>query len=401
LVFHLFYVFSNQKTENCPWRLATAFREDAANGTKGINDSSMILVYKMISLTKLISTCIDASRQGCLIIRDFQKEGMVEGILKEGGDIKSVVTKADIDAQARIVGGLRQMWGDGLLIIGEEDEEEALPQLYATPLDVNILTAVDGDDDEVPLEELTIFVDPLDGTREFVEGRLQNVACLIGIARNKSALAGVVGLPFPQGSADSDVVVHYAIGDKPESIGSWPSSSDNKSPLSNNKGMIILTGDSTNPILVNATSFALSIAKSNSETPPEHLIVGGTAAKLRRVATEENTLAILHFKTELWDTCAPEALINAKGGKLTDLFGSPLVHSPSRRFGNVFGVVASSGGADVAQLHDDLCTAMRADSTSVLAIFGKWIGAPDFSEPQAMGVARDLDGVPLGWIEDH
>jgi len=41
-----------------------------------------------------------------------------------------------------------------------------------------------------------VFVDPLDGTREFVEGRLTNVMSLVGIACGGRAVAGAVGLPF-------------------------------------------------------------------------------------------------------------------------------------------------------------------------------------------------------------
>jgi 3'-phosphoadenosine 5'-phosphosulfate (PAPS) 3'-phosphatase len=245
-------------------------------------------------------------------------------------------------------------------------------------------------DEEIPLEDLALFVDPLDGTREFVEGRLQNVACLIGIARKNRPIAGVVCLPFPEGSTESDPRVHYAIADQPNSAGTWPVQEvPNDATEESSTGFTILTGDSNNPVLVNATACAKSIAKDQNH----HVIVGGTAAKLRWVATEPNCLAILHFKTELWDTCAPEPLIASKGGKITDLFGSPLVHAPDRPFGNIFGVVASS--KEAAQLHDELCANMRADTESVHKIFGTWMGNAVPTTPQAMDVARDLNGIPF------
>merc|ERR1719384_3070721 len=49
---------------------------------------------------------------------------------------------------------------------------------------------------EVPLDEMTVFIDPLDGTHEFVEGRLWNVSCLVGIARNSRVISSDVGRPF-------------------------------------------------------------------------------------------------------------------------------------------------------------------------------------------------------------
>jgi 3'-phosphoadenosine 5'-phosphosulfate (PAPS) 3'-phosphatase len=351
---------------------------------------------------------MDASQQGCEIIRNFQQQGNMRGTLKEGDNIKSVVTQADIDAQAKIVGGLQATWGPDLCIIGEEEEEEDDDEnqhaAKATLLDKTLLSMddYDDDDDDIPIDELTIFVDPLDGTREFVEGRLQNVACLIGIARHQRPVAGVIGVPFPDGTAQSNVQVHYAVADRPDVAGVWPPTNNNNedeattSKEALHSGVTILTGDSKDPVLVNATKLAKELANDH-----QHVIVGGTAAKLRLVASEiPKSLAILHFKTELWDTCAAEALLSSQGGKVTDLFGSPLVHSPTRPFGNIFGVVASSGDPAAAKVHDELCRRMRADVESVQRIFGKWMGTTSRSndsnmEPQAIDIARDLDGIPF------
>lgn len=377
-----------------------------------------------VPLHKLLSSCIDASQRGCQIIRDFQSGDGYNNSnkLKEVGEIKSVVTQADIDAQHCIISGLRERWGPSLRIIGEEDETPAkstvdvadLPRLRDDILsnDLGIST-----DEEIPLDEVTIFVDPLDGTREFVEGRLENVACLIGIVRNDRSIGGVIGLPFPSFSKDNDAVIsRYAISTDSESVsGTWPEAvvevqtSDSSSSASTSDAyahITVLTGDSKDPVLQNATACALSIASDLvSSPPPEHKLVGGTAAKLQLVASTPNSVAVLHFKTELWDTCAPSALIHAQGGKITDLFGSPLVHTPRRstRMGNVFGVVASSGVGEAARVHDLLCAKMRADPKSVEKVLGKCMseGVALIDGAQAVDVSRDLDGEPLdrSWVE--
>lgn len=329
-----------------------------------------------------------------------------------GDDPRSVVTQCDIDAQAKIVAGLRERWGDELKIIGEEDDDESngplVPNASLFRNDIlfdndEVDTVIPPDlDEEIPIDELVVFVDPLDGTREFVEGRLQNVACLIGIARNSRPIAGIIGVPFPDGDLSSGAEIHYAVTDPMPTVGVCLGRAENEGcakELPNDKSdtpdFKILTGDSSNPVLKKATNRARSIAKGRVS----HSIIGGTAAKLRLVATSTSpTIAILHFSTELWDTCAAEALLNSQGGKITDLFGTPLVHSPNRKFGNIFGVVASLGGSD---LHDKLCRSMRADGEVVSEIFKKWIGensrASEIS--QAIDIARDLDGVPYG-LED-
>ncbi len=367
---------------------------------------------KTISLLRLTSTCIDAGQRGCEVIRSFHQvhQSSIGGQLKIEGDPRSVVTQCDIDAQATILKGLRDTWGNDLLIIGEEDDnddESGTPTVGSSNFlrkdilfdakEVNVPMSPDLDE-EIPLDELAIFVDPVDGTREFVEGRLQNVACLIGIARNARPIAGIIGFPFPEGNLSLDSEIHYAVGDQIKIADVWPqkATSDSEESLDDATNEItILTGDSSNPILKKATSCARALAKQSFR----HTIVGGTAKKLDMVANSKTpTIAILHFDTQLWDTCSAEALLNCRGGKITDFFGAPLVHSPTRPFGNIFGVVASLGAPD---LHDDLCKTLRADGEVVQKIFERWIGGKSGAPvvAQAIDVARDLDGVPYG-LED-
>ena len=45
-------------------------------------------------------------------------------------------------------------------------------------------------------DQLILFIDPLDGTREYIENRIHNVQCLVGITLNGVVIAGAVGLPF-------------------------------------------------------------------------------------------------------------------------------------------------------------------------------------------------------------
>ena len=289
------------------------------------------------------------------------------------------------------------------------------------------LLVPDNMEEDIPIDELTLFVDPLDGTREFVEGRLENVACLIGVSRNGKSLAGTVGLPFPNGALDSEPLVHYSLLSEETDafIGtsldaSSPSSEnerDSKEASSTPSTITVFTGDSNDPVLRNATQAAISIASttlsdmpsSEDSTPksPTHSIIGGTASKFLAVANTPNSIAITHFKTQLWDTCATEALVHGKGGKVTDLFGSPLPHSANYKPGsNVFGVVASSGEDHMNVLHDTLCKEMRKDAESLKRIFGKWVGDYNGVEgqmAQAIDVARDLEGAPLDrlWLQDQ
>jgi 3'(2'), 5'-bisphosphate nucleotidase len=51
---------------------------------------------------------------------------------------------------------------------------------------------------------------------------------------------------------------------------------------------------------------------------------------------------VLGGGTSQWDTCAPEAILQESGGRMTDVIGNPLHYNlPDPR--NVHGVVASNG----------------------------------------------------------
>ena len=142
-------------------------------------------------------------------------------------DTRSYLTTADVRAQKVIVDALRRDF-PGLALVGEEDEDEsgvvALedPDSWWPPTRECCGDSVDSAScrccpttessvaDEaaaealllpaeyrfVRLEDLVVFIDPLDGTREFVQGRLESVQTLIGVAWRGRAIAGVVGLPF-------------------------------------------------------------------------------------------------------------------------------------------------------------------------------------------------------------
>lgn len=68
-------------------------------------------------------------------------------------------------------------------IVSEEDKEASE---MAVPDEYKACT----------VDQFTIWVDPLDGTKEYTEGFLDHVTVLIGIAVGKRAVAGVINQPF-------------------------------------------------------------------------------------------------------------------------------------------------------------------------------------------------------------
>ena len=138
--------------------------------------------------------------------------------MKDIDDPRSALTEADLNAQKAVVDRIRATWPVNLRIVGEEDEDETNEvdvsdpelQLRRDLCDVSSSPSLAGWSE--PVEVLTVFVDPVDGTREFVEERLAAVQCLGQAWRaGGRAVAGAIGLPFPGGTLSEPTSVVWGI----------------------------------------------------------------------------------------------------------------------------------------------------------------------------------------------
>ena len=159
-----------------------------------------------VSLRKLLGACYFLSSKACEIIRSVQARREEKGAtalnatLKDKNDSRTFLTEADTAAQEMIWNGLRTVFGPQLNIVGEEDaiEEEEKWKMKEERDDEEALNGYNIPDDlkSLVFSDVIVFIDPVDGTREFVEGRLDASQNLIGISYRGRAVAGVVGLPF-------------------------------------------------------------------------------------------------------------------------------------------------------------------------------------------------------------
>lgn len=381
-------------------------------------------------MVELLSTCIDAAVLGCTIIRSVQQEDTtLEVSYKEEWDPRSALTRADIDAQRVIVTSLRHYWelkGEHLNLVGEEEDTiesngstNAAPHLRGDLLMKNrtmsFFSPVGLDQISEPfvadsLSQVTIYVDPLDGTREFVDGRYENVTCLIGIAIDGKPAGGVIGMPFASFTSLSHTTttstseVHIVYGLVGCGIGHFTGTFDldhktislhtltgqpgippvpvcsPKSPNSaaravfvdNSRRVVFMTGDSfaNSPMLSSILSAANDVVSDEYIDSIQHAVIGGAGKKMLLCAyascdsleIEIPTFSFKKQSTYLWDTCAPEAILCAVGGKVTDIYGSPLVYSgrcssennrESNSLRNSSGVIASSRHAQ--KYHNAIC----------------------------------------------
>jgi 3'-phosphoadenosine 5'-phosphosulfate (PAPS) 3'-phosphatase len=172
---------------------------------------SDIMASDYVSLQKLLSTCYSLSSQACGIIRSVQAKREEKGAaalnatLKDKNDSRTYLTEADTAAQEMVWNGLRAVFGPRLNIVWEEDViEEGNDWTIKDGPGVEVLNGYDIPTDlqKLVFSDVVVFIDPVDGTREFVEGRLDACQNLIGISYRGRAVAGVVGLPFTRYCTD-------------------------------------------------------------------------------------------------------------------------------------------------------------------------------------------------------
>ena len=192
------------------------------------------------------------------------------------------------------------------------------------------------------------IVDPLDGTRGFISGN-GDFAVQIGLAVEGAAALGVVYLPV------TDVLYYAARGH-----GAW----------------VVRPETAAERLRVSAQTEAgrMRLAVSRTHRSPkmdtvmrafgfkEQIARGSVGIKIGLIVEQQCDLYIhLSGRTKQWDTCAPEAILNEAGGRLTDLWGTPYRYN-MEDVQNRNGLVATNGAAH---------TTVVAGLAPLLAEFGR------------------------------
>lgn len=199
---------------------------------------------------------------------------------------ESPVTEADHIAEALIVEGLREAT-PGIPVVAEEE------------VAAGIVTEV------APRYWL---VDPLDGTRDFAKGRSEYAVC-IGLVEHGRALLGAIALP------PTEEVFGGMLG-----AGAWKEDAAGRRPVRVRpvppEGLTVLASRS----YANDPRMAPFLAgRPVAEQRPV-----SSALKFCRIAEGVADLYPRFGGTMEWDTAAGQAIVEAAGGAVTLVDGSPL-----------------------------------------------------------------------------
>jgi len=200
---------------------------------------------------------------------------------------RSVVTEADRAAETIITNGLRAAL-TGCLVVAEE--------------------AVSAGDTVAAAAEFWC-VDPLDGTREFTDGG-DDFAVNIGLVRAGQPVLGVVGVPA------TAEIYGGVVGQ-----GAWRQSADGI------RHAIATRAAPAEGLTVVASKHHGDQAALSAYLGGRHVaktVNFGSSLKFCRVADGRADLYPRFGRTMEWDTCAPQAVLEAAGGVVLTLDGAPL-----------------------------------------------------------------------------
>lgn len=181
-------------------------------------------------------------------------------------------------------------------------------------------------------KDIVVWVDPLDGTSEYAQGLLEHVTVLIGVAVKGKAVGGIIHQPYYNyASTGAEPIGRTLWG----LIGSGVGGFVPKDPPEGK--FIVTTTRSHSNEVVQAALDALK--------PDEILRVGGAGHKVLLLMEGKAHAYVFASKgCKKWDTCAPEALLHALGGTLTNINGQFYEYHKNVEHPNSSGVFATARG---------------------------------------------------------
>jgi myo-inositol-1(or 4)-monophosphatase len=190
---------------------------------------------------------------------------------------------------------------------------------------------------------LVWVVDPIDGTRSFIQGR-REFAVSVGLAREGTAVLGVVHNP-------ATGEVYWAVRGRGAFLAE--AAGDAVAVLRAGRPLRVRGPDAAGPASFVASRSELAAGELESIRGDARMVpTGSTAYKLARVAAGRADAYVSRGPKSEWDVCAGMLLVEEAGGAATDTEGAPVVYNRPHPF--VRGVIAAN-----PELHEQLVARVR------------------------------------------
>lgn len=281
---------------------------------------------------------------------------------------------------------------------GHAPEEEESPEQAAVDIGTSIVSRDSAGVGllQEPLQEyevdpgrVSVFIDPLDGTKAYAKGDYEPVSILIAVILDQAPCFGIIckpfGYPGQTSVLDTGCVVIYGgtllggaftaggticnlpaptlppkeISESPDAATASVSASPTSRPPTTVRNIsdTLDSPSSARPSMEDLPRAVISSGRSKGIVQdfvthlgdkgminPQPLLVSGAGEKSLRIILRSENEGLWFFPkagTSLWDVAASDALLRATGGRLTDKNGNDMDYSKSRTEAeNEDGVVA-------------------------------------------------------------
>lgn len=301
-----------------------------------------------------------AVRQAAVLCQHVQEHYLISS--DKGGH--EPVTIADYGAQAILSRAISQHFPDDAImaeeqggqfmeLVSEELRKEVIHLisqiLGITVTQVDVVKWLDyGQNREA---ERMWVIDPIDGTKGYIS--MRNYAIAVGLMVNRKPVGGIIGTPSYPGGAQ---LFHAQSGVA------------YMQPLTGGEVKRIHASKHTDAANLRALESVEKSHVNHDRMQRVREVAGFGEAELIHIDSMEKYARIAAGDAELylrlprigstrpfmiWDHCAGTAIVEAAGGKVTDIDGSPLDYSKGNTLNNQ-GIIVSNGA-----IHDRVITAVQ------------------------------------------
>ncbi|XP_076319979.1 inositol monophosphatase 3-like [Tachypleus tridentatus] len=280
-----------------------------------------------VSLKHLLAVSIEIAERGGAQVKTARKltdlKETSKGKTKEGAN--DPLTEGDMRSHRAMVYGLKKAYPYIKVISEEHDSSDIHLDEVKTVVGKNaeIDKVLNGADEVVPSDQITVWVDPLDATQEYTENLLQYVTTMVCVAVKGIPVIGVIHKPFENFTAWG--WVSHGVSPQLQVAKTFPEKWK------------------TNPVVIVSRSHAGKVADVATKAFENATIIpaGGAGFKSLEVIQGISSAYVHVTLIKKWDICAGNAILKALGGQMTTLEGNLISYEASDDDANHEGLLAT------------------------------------------------------------
>ena len=237
-----------------------------------------------------------------------------KGKTREGAN--NPVTDGDMLSHRAMYYGILKAFPD-LSVISEEDDPQKIDMSeikmpHVSDAEVDQIAV---DDMMVPIDEIDVWIDPLDATQEYTENLLHFVTTMVCVAVRGRPVMGVIHKPFEESTAWGWAGPNYVSKVVREDV--------EKNHPNDHRDL------GTSRIIVSRSHAGTVHDVAEKAFGPKSVVTpaGGAGFKSWEVIKGNQDVYVHVTLIKKWDICAGDAILNALGGKLTTLKGENVDYS--------------------------------------------------------------------------